>query len=401
MMKNSKYLILTLLFAIFGLMACGTFFGKKTNLDFIVQPDFNIKQVAYVPIQPVITGFNMLSDVTTGFDQMIYVTDKGTEEVIVYDESFMELGRKKIAGATRVMQNRRLDLYVLGYTDTLISTQNYRLPAIYKLDMNRNGPYGLANAKIAKKIIFPFDFGRNSLKPSDTLVKFTDVTPLSNGSYYVARTGTTSTDVLTGPDDAILFFSALDKYISAIQVLTSNGTEDKFFKDPVAITSFIQPPQSDRISQDFGFVYLSGLPSEDQKAKVISGTLSDFGAVFSVEDLNAASNDKEKSDGGLYEFNQFIQPTDIAFAGDGTQLIFVTDAAKDSVFIFTRTGLEGVNPPVGSLSKKNVKVSFGGPGIGLYQFNKPVSVAYNKKIVIVADQGNRRILRYKLTTDFD
>jgi len=385
----------------FGMLSCNTFFGKRSNLDFIQQPEYSTRQVYYVPIQPVITGFDKLSDVVTGFDKLIYVIDEGRQEVIAFDEAFAELSRKRIAGAIKLMQNRRLDLYVIGYTDTTINAISYRLSTIYKVETIQNTGYGLSNATISKKLIYPFACGRNALKSSDTLVRFTDITPLANGSYYVSRTGITSTDVLTGPDDAILFFEANDVYQGFIQILTSNGTEEKFIKVPTAITSYVQPPQSDRVVADFGFAYLTNNPIDQQKAKVISGTASEFGIVFAVEDLNAAAYDKDKADGGLYEFNQYIEPSDITFSGDGSQLFFVTDAAKDSLYVYTRTGLEGVNPPAGSQSSKNVKVSFGGRGEGLYQFNRPIAVAYSKKIVMVADQGNKRILRYRLTTDFD
>lgn len=397
--------ILKNLFFIFIVVAscfsCGTFFGKKTNLDFIQQPDYSLRSVSYVPIQPVVSGFNSLTDVVSGFDNLVYVVDNGNEEVIAYDEAFVALSRIKISGANKVMQNRKLNIYVIGHTDTTINALNYRLSTIFKLKMIQAGGYGLEYATIEKKLIYPFAFGRNSLKVSDTLVKFTDIAPLADGSFYVSRTGTTSTDVLTGPDDAIVFFGNQDNYIGFVEVLTSNGTEEKFIKSPVAITSYVQPPQSDRIVSDFGFAYLSANPVEQQKAKVISGVLSEFGTIFTVEDLNAAASDKEKADGGLYEFNQFVEPSGITFSGDGTQLFFVSDAAKDSVFIFTRTGLEGVTPPAGSISKKNVKVSFGGRGEGLMQFNRPIAVAYSKKILIVADQGNKRITRFKLTTDFE
>ncbi|MFN0048714.1 MAG: hypothetical protein ACKVOU_06300 [Cytophagales bacterium] len=395
--------LLSVVFFLFPFLftSCDTFFGKRTNLDFIQQPEYSIREVSYVPIQPVISGFNQLTDVLTGFDKLIYVVDKGANAVIAYDEAFVELGRKNIAGATKIMQNRRLDLYVIGYTDTTINTVSYRLSTIYKLETIQNNGYGLANAAISRKLIYPFACGRNSLKSSDTIVKFTDITPLADGSYYVTRRGNTSNDVLTGPDDAVLYFSSNDTNVGFLQVVTSNGTEEKFFKSPLAITSYVQPPQSDRVVADIGFAYLSGNFADPQKSKVISGVLTEQGPVFAVEDLNAAAADKEKADGGLYEFNQFIEPSDIAFSGDGTQLFFVTDAAKDSVYVFTRTGLEGVNPPAGSATKKNIKVSFGGRGEGLLQFNRPTAVAYSKKILIVADQGNRRILRFKLTTDFE
>ena len=68
---------------------------------------------------------------------------------------------------------------------------------------------------------------------------------------------------------------------------------------------------------------------------------------------------------------------------------------------FTNEGYEGVNPPAFSKDRKQILSSFGGRGINLNQFNNPSGVAYYDKIVYVADAGNARVLRFKLTTDFD
>ena len=45
----------------------------------------------------------------------------------------------------------------------------------------------------------------------------------------------------------------------------------------------------------------------------------------------------------------------------------MVDAEKDSLFHFTSDGREGVQPPSGANSTKNIKVSFGGTGDGLGQ----------------------------------
>jgi len=97
---------------------------------------------------------------------------------------------------------------------------------------------------------------------------------------------------------------------------------------------------------------------------------------------------------------KFAKPVSTIFTGDGTNFIFVVDQGKDSLYQFTATGLEGVRPPAGAATTKYQMASFGGTGTGLTQFNKPSAVAYKNKIVWVADSGNKRVLRFKLTTDF-
>ncbi|HEX2900688.1 MAG TPA: hypothetical protein VHS96_13280, partial [Bacteroidia bacterium] len=126
---------------------------------------------------------------------------------------------------------------------------------------------------------------------------------------------------------------------------------------------------------------------------------SDGGTDFLVEQL--PTGDTAKAEGFLYTPGRFASPVDVAYSGDGTNYIFVVDREKDSLYQFTNTGLEGVQAPAGSSSSKNIRVSFGGRGVGLTQFDQPAAVAYYNQIVYVADAGNRRVLRFKLTTDFD
>jgi hypothetical protein len=70
------------------------------------------------------------------------------------------------------------------------------------------------------------------------------------------------------------------------------------------------------------------------------------------------------------------------------------------VFLFTSGGLEGVPPPAASGLIKNISVSFGGSGTGPMQFNDPVASVFQQNTLWVLDKGNRRVSRFKLTTDF-
>lgn len=59
-------------------------------------------------------------------------------------------------------------------------------------------------------------------------------------------------------------------------------------------------------------------------------------------------------------------------------------------------------PPAGAVDQsRQVLVSFGKLGNGPKEFNTPSGVAYFDRIVYVADKGNNRIVRYKLTSDFE
>jgi hypothetical protein len=79
----------------------------------------------------------------------------------------------------------------------------------------------------------------------------------------------------------------------------------------------------------------------------------------------------------------------------------VADSEKDSVFVFQENGFEGVSPPPQYTNRKLINVSFGGNGNGPKQFNRVSGVAFFNRILYVADAGNKRISRYKLTSDYE
>ena len=80
------------------LSLCEDYFGKETDLGFIEVPQFSDRDIAYVPIQPPIGGLVRPTDICIGFDELIYVVDEGTEEVICFDESGNEIARKSVQG---------------------------------------------------------------------------------------------------------------------------------------------------------------------------------------------------------------------------------------------------------------------------------------------------------------
>jgi hypothetical protein len=93
-----KYLLpLLSVLLLASLSACEDYLGERTDLDFIdIPPDNSIRQVAYVPILPVLNQFDRPTDLTTGFDELVYAVDAGREEVVAMDESGRILARRKV-----------------------------------------------------------------------------------------------------------------------------------------------------------------------------------------------------------------------------------------------------------------------------------------------------------------
>ncbi|MEQ8360714.1 MAG: hypothetical protein RH860_14580 [Cytophagales bacterium] len=405
-MKNNWINIIFLMAIGLGISSCQDFFGKKTDLGFLGEPDFQIRPVAYVPILPTIEGFGNPTDIIAGFDQLIYVVDSSSSEVIAYDFSLVEIGRRVIPGAKAIAQGRDLTLFVLGIKDTTVSNVDYRLDAIYKLNTNPNQDVsyeGLENAIIEKVIVHPFYLTSSLGKGKDLLeqVKFNDITIMANGEYYVTRNGPINDlNQFGGPDDAVLIFNRDDRFVSGINVSTTvSGNRSDFFKKPFGITNSNQPPQRIQEVQNYDFIFTSNDPNTVLKTQIIDfiATENELGYIG----LNLPVGDTSRADGFLYTPDRFANPKRPVITGDGTNYLIIPDALKDSVYLFTLTGLEGVQSPPGSSSNKNINVSFGGSGSGLSEFNRPTAVAYIDKILFVADAGNGRILRFKLTTDFD
>lgn len=378
---------------------CNDFFGKKTDLDFLEVPVYDSRTVAYVPIQPVITGFSEPIDIIAGWDELIYVADAGTDSIVSLDQSGNRLASFYVPGLKAIAQDRALDLLALGTKDTTLNGTPYTLAAVYRIDLNKAGVYGLQNAKIKHTIIHPFYFKAGSPGSGDQSVAFTGIGVLGNNQYYVTRTGPAVSQIY-GPDDAVLLFDAKDKFISTVAVSTSLGLFNDYFRKPSAICTEIAPPQLPTVSTTNGnFVFASADPGAPLKVQMIQYSESEFGSSYAVKPL--VTGDTAAADRFLYENDRFTTPADVCFAGDGSNYVFVVDASRDSLYQFTAKGYEGVNPPPGYSGTKVIRASFGGRGTNLTQFNRPSGVAYMNKIVYVADAGNGRVLRFRLTTDFE
>ena len=391
--KLSLYVIV-----LFSLTACEGFFGKKTSTDFIEVPEYSPKEVAYVPVQPALTDFVNPVDIIAGFDELMYVVDDATEEIISMDESGRILKRFKLQGVKSIAQNRRLDLLAIGTIETKVAGQDFVVNCIYKVDMHGPGAnFGLEYARVVDTIIHPFYF-KTTFSSSDAQVSLNNIAVLEDNRFYVTRSGTDNNpQKFGGPDDAVLLFGSDGKYLTPVSVNTPSGLFRNYFKEPVGISSFVQPPQISAGGPDH-FVFTSISENTSIKVQIIDYIETDFGANYEPRIL--FESDATVSDGNLTEPNKFSEPVSTLVTGDGTNFIFVVDRSKDSFYQFTVTGLEGVKPPTGAASVKYQLASFGGKGTGLSQFNKPTAVAYKNRIVWICDAGNQRVLRFKLTTDF-
>lgn len=377
------------------LSSCEGFFGKKTNVDFVDVPIYTNKPVAYVPVQPVWNGFINPVDVIAGFDELVYVADAGSQEIISFDQAGNELGRFSIPGITSLSQDRSLDLLAIGTFDTL----GYSLATVYRIEL-KNTVYGLNSAHIENKIIHPFYYRVNPPNnATEASVRFKGIGIKADNSFFLTRSGPNSSSA-EGPDDAVLLFRADDSFVTPISIQTATGIFSDYFKNPASIVTQAMPPQSPFVNTSSDFIISLLDNGVTLRVQYISVLETDGGITYSVKTLG--TGDTAKAERFLYEPYRFASPEDVTVSGDGTGLLFIVDSEKDSLYQFNVNGYEGVKPPAGSTgSGKYILTSFGGNGAGLSQFNHPSGVAYLNRVVYVADAGNARVLRFKLTTDFD
>lgn len=392
--KPGKFVLLVCTLVLFA--GCEGFFGTKTNLDFIDKPEFQVRTISYVPIQPVLDQFQRPVDILTGYDELIYVVDEATEEIIAFDESGRELARKFVQGVKAIAQDRKFDILAIGTKTDTISNIEYDLTCIYRLDLHGSQGYGLQYSTVVNTIVHPFYY-KTTFSSTDKDVVFNDIAVLRDNRFYVTRNGE-ATSTLSGPDDAMLLFDRDDNFVTPIAVTSAGSLFRDYFKKPFGVTTNIQPPQISAFGND-EFMFTSIDENGVIKVQYIEIIESEFGSIYRPKIYQV--EDTSKAEGYLTEPNRFGQPTGITIAGDATRHIFVLDSEKDSLYLFSSNGFEGTKPPPAYPTSKFVNVSFGGAGKSLVQFNNPMAVAYKNEIVYVADAGNSRVLRFKLTTDFE
>jgi hypothetical protein len=367
-----------------------------------IDPELIPAEIGYVPVQPFWTGFSHPVDVYAGYDEMIYVIDDNGLNVL--DQAGTLHNIIFIQGATDVVQDRRLHTYVLGRVDVDVDddgiTEN--LAAVYHLTGTATGVISITDT-----LIHPFcDESRNitSFRGADDLaVEFTGLTTLADNTLYVSRKGPRNDlSGIARTDNAVLFFDELGQNTGYANGLSPEASNLRSIWDVSALSGFAAPPQSlSGISTSPDFLVTLDAPDAAYKVLWIQQYSDAEAGISYGENASLAAFDLTKADRFLYEPNRFVQPTDVYVAPDFTGYLFVVDAGLDSLYQFTRRGYEGVNPPAGSSSTKQIIASFGGTGDGPFQFVDPSGVAYLREVIYVADKGNGRICRYILSTDLE
>lgn len=373
------------------------------------EPGF-LEEAEYVPLFPFfeISGsggsFNEPADVYAGYDELLYIVDRDGLHILDVagrPATFVPID----GGATNVIQDRQFNVFVTARKDTLIGGRTWNLPVILRYEDITTG-----SPRVTQTIWHPFDDDSRKFNLPDPLnedeqVEFTGIGFLFNNNMYVSRRGPLNlTGTVLIPHNAVLEFTPEGQNVQAVPL---NPLQQNLRSaiNPSAVVTGIQPPQRESFPATKDLIVAQsagdGAPIRFPVLSIRAVETTDGIVYLPDSDKLTIASDTTRGSGFLYDEFKFDNPVDLMIAGDNTQYLFVLDAGKDSLFIFTSNGIEGVAPPPGSSSTKPVVVSFGGTGSGAKQFSAPSGVAYSRRIVYVADSGNNRISRFRLNTDFE
>lgn len=345
------------------------FSGCEKNIDLSEFPLTNtggitIVDTTYVQQYPVWYGYNQPEDIYYGKDGLIYVADTRNNRIVQLDLSGAVVGTLNISDVNlnfprKITQDNNFDILVIA--DSAVS-QIDTVSVIYRIKLV---PVGGNISNATKKRLISSQSGTVLSRLGR---KFSGISVFPDNSYIVTRRGNENSGI--DPDNAIIKMNGVDT-VSSIMVLdgfqvTGNGIFS------IEKTTSIQVVRNS--STDF----------------IITRSTNDFG--FKVEwfvyDFTNGGYDAKflpESNVPLI-MKQFVSP--ISTVMDQNNSIFVIDKGLDSLYKYSSLG--GIMPG-----------SFGGINSDENNLNKPMGVTFYNKILYIADTGNNRIVRYKLSTDLN
>ena len=326
--------------------------------------NLHIGDTLYVQQNPVWTEFNHPQAVIVGNEPFVYVADTDNDRIAMLDLIWRVIGYSQtIRRPVAIAEDKRLQLLVCAQFDTLLPGRSAptTFGAVYRLDLVAAG-HNIAQAK-PRRIFF---------EPSDSTRRFAGVATLYNNSYYVCRNGPKNELTRIDRDNAILLFNKDDQLLTpASATFSPDGTGLLSISTLSAVATL-------PTGRTMEFVFCQTGERSFYKVQWIQ-------IVAEGQTTNLLSKFYPSTDGDidLLKLNRFAMPVGATLDPSGN--LYVVDAVKDSLFRFSIRGVE--------------RYSFGGTGSGSRQFRQPYGVAYFDKTIYVADRGNNRIVRFKLSSD--
>lgn len=322
-----------------------------------------INDTLYLPVLPALeAGLNAPADIHVGREPFLYIADTGNDRIVMMDLAGRVVGTSRtVKRPVAIAQDGLLNLLVAGELDTTINGVDVTIGAVYRIALSASN-HRIADAPVSVAFIEPNRPDR----------RYTGVTVLPANSYLVTRTGPLNSSPFD-PDNAVLLISTKDELITPISSLKPIGNALNSLGGLSGIAALGN-------TQDFVFTQIGAdMQYRAQWLRFFPDPIGDWGQKF---DPTQTQND-------FLTVGRFTRPEDIAADNFGN--IYIVDAGSDSVYKFTSQGRE--------------RHSFGGTDTSTTtappynKFRHPSGIAFFDKTVYVADTGNNRILRFRLSTD--
>lgn len=324
-----------------------------------------IGDTTYIPITPIITGFNEPVDIHFGYDQQLYIADKNNDRIVqlnlaggVVSYSNFILRPKKIT------QDRNFDLLVIASViDTIPPNLLDTVDVVYRFKLQPNG--GVLSGVVPAIV---FRSNQPTPIPGDH-GNFTGIATFQDNYYLVTRSGQNNSSPID-PDNAIFRIDRFDNTHPVPERLTGLEVEGQgllSLQGISGITTFTY--------NNSDLIYIQ--KSQNAAFKVQWCLFDDIEEIYTAKFEPSSGVD-------LLRIGLMSEPADITL--DQFNNIYVIDSYKDSLYKFNSLG-------------RLRSESFGGKGISSSQFSNPLGVAFFNKTLYICDTGNNRILRFILSTD--
>ncbi|TAK66350.1 MAG: hypothetical protein EPO24_01600 [Bacteroidetes bacterium] len=357
------------------------FFGCEEKFDTsqLPNPDenFSKRDTNYLEITPPFGGFQSPVAIIIGNDQLIYVADYDSNEVVMMDASGLILQKRKIPHPVAIAQNFKLDLYVCG--ETIAPNGRDTIGAIYKISLAR---FDTTINNVDTSIFYNHDLENAPMRiirkePERPRRRYVGISILPGNEFLVARTGPDNSSFVD-PDNRVLIFNILDKLVTPLGELVTRASGGTAITDVNKLTGIAVFPSS------FDFI---AMQSNEGTA---------YGAIWMRYEMTplftgwVPKYDPAKPEQRTIDFirpYRFVYP--LAAAIDRRRSdVFIVDAALDSVVKFDRNGRFKVES-----FGKSKSASDALPGL-----ENPRGIAFSNDCTLyIADTGNKLIRRFKLS----
>ena len=337
----------------------------------------NYRNPVYLQINPALDAahgysFNRPRDIYYGVDNFIYIADTDNNRIVMMDIGGAVQGvSQPIPHPEAITQNDSLALLIVNNTNS-----------VFKIDMYASN-HQISQAPIVE--VF-----RQESQPNR---RFTGITVHNGFEYYVSVTD----DIR---NESYIYDFRPDNWLRGPLPFEINGSGLFSAMQPTAIISqreqYLDISSRSEDTQAFLFTQTGFIPELQlqnfYKVQFITTTIIEGDFVL-VPNVTLIGTD-------IYDFEKFYNPEDIAL--DRSGFIFVVEEGAPAGSPDAADHLPGFYRFSPTGKQMQALLAFGNEA---EQFNSPSGIAVSPiaetdQIVFIADTGNDRILRFRLSTDF-